>query len=204
LQAQALVPSQQGPSTGDVVHYIGRDKVAQRPIVPPNDSDLGESDDEVMEPEVLDEESVLGGGDIDSNNEDEESDQQDELSGSESDVETTQPPPSKKRKDSYKWKKVQLDDDVDFSWTDGFPEPLENFTPLEYFKLFVDDDIIDNIVEQTNIYSFQKHGSSVNTNKKEVEQFVSCSIMMGLVRMPSYKMYWDGETRYEKLWTPWG
>ncbi|PSN34131.1 hypothetical protein C0J52_27492 [Blattella germanica] len=36
--------------------------------------------------------------------------------------------------------------------------PLENLTPLDYFTMFVDDQIIENLVQQTNLYSTQKDG----------------------------------------------
>ncbi|PSN43130.1 hypothetical protein C0J52_10484 [Blattella germanica] len=38
--------------------------------------------------------------------------------------------------------------------------PLENLTPLDYFTMFVDDQIIENLVQQTNLYSTQKDGHS--------------------------------------------
>lgn len=41
-------------------------------------------------------------------------------------------------------------------------------TPLEYFKLFWDDEITKNLVEQTNIYSIQVSGKCINTNVKEI------------------------------------
>lgn len=36
-------------------------------------------------------------------------------------------------------------------------------TPYEYYQLFIDKDIMKNITDQTNIYSVQKSGRSINT-----------------------------------------
>lgn len=68
-------------------------------------------------------------------------------------------------------------------------------TPLAYFKLFCDDEVIDNMVHQTNLYSVQKTGSSVNTCYVELCQYLGIHIISGIIKMPSYRMYWAQETR---------
>ena len=43
-----------------------------------------------------------------------------------------------------------------------FPDPPEKeLTPIEYFKKFFDDELIDHIVEQSNLYSVPNCG--INT-----------------------------------------
>ncbi|KAF9411149.1 hypothetical protein HW555_010011 [Spodoptera exigua] len=42
---------------------------------------------------------------------------------------------------------------------------------IEYFKLFLSDDIVSHIVEQTNIYSTQINGTSVNIKEDDVKTF---------------------------------
>ena len=69
-------------------------------------------------------------------------------------------------------------------------------TPLQYFQRFITQDMLKLIVEHSNIYSVQKHGKSANTNVKELEQVLGIYYKMGLVQMPSLKMYWANETRY--------
>uniref|UniRef100_A0A3Q3E1X0 PiggyBac transposable element-derived protein domain-containing protein n=1 Tax=Labrus bergylta TaxID=56723 RepID=A0A3Q3E1X0_9LABR len=49
--------------------------------------------------------------------------------------------------------------------------------------------------EQTNLYSVQKEGKSVNTTAKEIEQVLGMYIHMGLVQMSSVRAYWEMETR---------
>jgi hypothetical protein len=53
------------------------------------------------------------------------------------------------------------------------------------------NDIIDLVVQQTNLYSTQKTGSSINTTKEETEELIGMHLKMGIVQLPSYKMYWS-------------
>ena len=101
--------------------------------------------------------------------------------------------------------------DCTFTGTLYPPPPQEELTPLQYFKMFFDDSLIGLLAEQTNIYSVSKSGTSVNTNSKEIEQFLGTLIMMGIIKLPRYRMYWSpskrfpiiadamGLTRFEKL-----
>ncbi|KAF5281761.1 hypothetical protein FQR65_LT14556 [Abscondita terminalis] len=77
--------------------------------------------------------------------------------------------------------------------------PHPEMTPLNYFKQLFDDNLIDHVVTQTNLYSVEKTGISVNTNKEEIEQFIGCQILSGVVKMPSYRMYWAESSRYSPI-----
>ena len=72
-------------------------------------------------------------------------------------------------------------------------------TNLEYFKLFWNDELINLLAEQTNLYSTQKTGFSVNTNKDEIEQFLEINITMGIIQLPSYAMYWSQKMRHPPI-----
>ncbi|XP_046389336.1 piggyBac transposable element-derived protein 3-like [Ischnura elegans] len=75
----------------------------------------------------------------------------------------------------------------------------EEMTPINYFKLFCDDRMISDMSKQTNLYSVQKTGSSLNTNSVEMEQFLGINLLSGIVKMPSYRMYWASKTRYSPI-----
>ena len=89
---------------------------------------------------------------------------------------------------------------VDSTFSGGvFSLPPDNFdelTPLWYFKEFWDDEMTDNLCEQTNLYSVQKSGKSICTTTDEIEQLLGIQIRMALVKMPRYANYWQAETRY--------
>ncbi|XP_065312923.1 piggyBac transposable element-derived protein 2-like [Gordionus sp. m RMFG-2023] len=74
------------------------------------------------------------------------------------------------------------------------PPPDKEILPYKYFKKFIDDDIINNLVEQTNIYSFQLSGKSTNTNSSEIEKFLGIHLYTGIVELPSIRQYWAIET----------
>ena len=42
--------------------------------------------------------------------------------------------------------------------------------PIDFFKRFWTDNITNMTAEQTNLYSVQKKGSSIETNAKEIEK----------------------------------
>ena len=79
------------------------------------------------------------------------------------------------------------------------PEGADEMTPLNYFKIFWSDDIINLLVEQTNLYSVQQTGSSINTNKSEMEQFIEIQMLMSIVSLPAYYTYWVVDTKYSPI-----
>ena len=69
-------------------------------------------------------------------------------------------------------------------------------TPLQYFKKFVTQEMLEMIVTHANRYSIQKQGTCINTSLKEIEQVLGMYFKMGLVEMPAIRMYWEQSTRY--------
>lgn len=78
--------------------------------------------------------------------------------------------------------------------------PCYNTLPseLEFFKRFFPDSLLSMIVEETNLYSVQVQGTSVNVTVEELEQFLGIEILMGIVKMPAYPDYWTNDLRFEK------
>lgn len=85
-------------------------------------------------------------------------------------------------------------------FTNDFSDPPEElFTPYQYFKMFLDDDMFSSIAEQTNLYSTQTaisegRDNPFSVNESDMEQFVGILMLMGVVKFPSYRMYWSMET----------
>ena len=73
---------------------------------------------------------------------------------------------------------------VDRTLQGTFAEPPEEeLTPLQYFKLFFKDEILNTIIENTNLCSVQKSRTSVNTNKDEISSFIGIHTLMGIVQL---------------------
>lgn len=70
---------------------------------------------------------------------------------------------------------------------------------LAYFRQLFDSDLIDTIVQQTNLYSVQQTGISLDTSCNEIEQFFGILLMMGIVSMPSYTDFWSMTTNYKNI-----
>ena len=98
----------------------------------------------------------------------------------------------------YRWRKR------DIPWIDNefsglFSDPPENLSTLEYFSSFFPDDLVDAIVQNTNLYSVQCKGKSVNTNSKEIKTFIGINMLMGIVKLPQYFDYWSNTLRYPAI-----
>lgn len=102
----------------------------------------------------------------------------------------------KRTTSSYKFKKVDFVQ-PDSQWLGSIPNPpQEEMSPLQYFKAFWDNELFELIATQTNLYAHQKDGVIFQTNKCEIEQFIGILLQMGIVKMPSFHMYWSNECRY--------
>jgi hypothetical protein len=79
---------------------------------------------------------------------------------------------------------------------EGPPEDGEIKTPFQFFKKMITNDMIQNLADQTNIYSLQRDGTSISTSNKEIEIIIGLYFRMGIVQMPRIRSYWETETRY--------
>lgn len=72
-------------------------------------------------------------------------------------------------------------------------------TPLEYFQYFFDDGILNMITEQSNLYSTQTIGRSLNFSTQDIKDFIAINLIMGIVNMPAYTDYWCQEFRFSQI-----
>ena len=106
---------------------------------------------------------------------------------------------NRKGKAQYRWKKKNFEppDEQFLGKIAEHTDPTGiSEIPLQYFQHFVTQEMLELVLEHTNIYSVQKHGKCINTSVKKLEQVLGMYFKMGLVEMPSLKMYWANETRY--------
>lgn len=108
--------------------------------------------------------------------------------------------------DIFDWTKTPISEPIwedipwvekDITWQSKLPDPpLDVESPFYYFKMFLDDSIIKNCSEQTNLYSAQSSGTSLNTTPQEIEQYFGIHMFMSIIKMPSYRMFWSDNTRF--------
>lgn len=97
------------------------------------------------------------------------------------------------------WKKqcLQLtEEEMEFTGNTALPEAVSEMdTPYQFFKFFFDDDIIDNIVNETNRYSIQKDPSNTSNTitALDIRQFIGVVLYMSVVHMPNVRFYWSNK-----------
>lgn len=75
-------------------------------------------------------------------------------------------------------------------------EEAVEIVPLNYFKGFSLDNIINLFVKPKNLYSVQQTGSSINPSKSELEQFFGIQMFMSIISLLIYYMCWTVDTKY--------
>lgn len=78
-------------------------------------------------------------------------------------------------------------------FTGIFSDPPENMTSVQHCKTFFPDFfhfLVDKTVENTNLYSTQHDGKSVDTKAKEIKTFIGMNTLMGKVKLSKYFNYW--------------
>ena len=167
-------------------------------IEPGEDSELSEldkSDDENVEiPDEILEEVIPG----DDGNDQDQVEVPEENQGGKK-AKSTRRKSEKKEEHIFKWCKKEPPK-IGTTFTGGRfsqpPDDVDDMTPLRYFKLFWGDDLTSLLSEQTNLYSVQKSGKSINTTKDEIEKLLGLQMYTSIIKMPSYALYWAAETRY--------
>lgn len=99
------------------------------------------------------------------------------------------------------WRKINIAEiDTECSVEAEESTHFEEWTPLQYFLYFMDDDAIKHIVEQTNLYAVQKDvNTTFRTTELEIRRFLGINILSGIVKMPSYRLYWAYSTRFAPI-----
>ncbi|XP_049809183.1 piggyBac transposable element-derived protein 3-like [Schistocerca nitens] len=87
---------------------------------------------------------------------------------------------------------IRGDDETKFAGNTALPqEVLELDTPVEYFQYFFTKDIVQYIVQQSNLYSIQcRHNKYVNVSAGEIEQFIGTALFMSVIQLPATRHYW--------------
>lgn len=101
-----------------------------------------------------------------------------------------------KKQDPDNVKKVSLN----FEMTQSIEEDMANWEPIEFYQKFMDNFILDLIVEESNKYAVQRNPAALlKLTRNELEQFIGILYTISLVKMPSCRLYWSKEFYFEKL-----
>jgi len=92
------------------------------------------------------------------------------------DIEPSQPAKLTMPRDRYCWlKKNLISPDTNFYGTDVTSGAVSFQTPMEYFQSrgLSQKDMIRALTENTNQYSYQNTGTTINTNTKEIDRWLA-------------------------------
>ena len=89
-----------------------------------------------------------------------------------------------------------------FTGNAGIQVDVENFSPFQFFSLYVDDDLINHFVHQTNKYAREFIATAqlaacsrarawTETNPAEMRIFLGIVFLMGIVKKPDLNSYWS-------------
>lgn len=100
---------------------------------------------------------------------------------------------------NLKWRK-RIFEAPNSEWTGELdPPPDIELTPFEYFQQHLSPELFEKISVETSNYAMQKDGIELKVCKDDIEKYVGILLHMGIVKMPSYRMFWAENTRYEKV-----
>ena len=96
---------------------------------------------------------------------------------------------------------------IPFTGQPGIQVNTDGFEAIDYFELFINDDIINYLVTETNTFAEQfirdnnlKRKSRVHawqpTDPKEMKHFLGLTFLMGIIQRPTIQMYWSNDPFY--------
>ncbi|KAH8025244.1 hypothetical protein HPB51_005440 [Rhipicephalus microplus] len=111
--------------------------------------------------------------------------------------ETRQDKTSASRKRAVRWKKTGCQEQREVPpWESALPEADTVRAPIEYFKDFFDDNFMDHIVEQSNVFATQKNPKKgLASSRDKLDQFLGTVTFMSICRLPRSRLYWAAESR---------
>lgn len=76
-----------------------------------------------------------------------------------------------------------------------FPNIDDNFDKITFLKQYLDDDIMEIIVNCTNRTSVALHGRSLNLTTHELYIYIGITFVMAALKYPWLRMYWENKWR---------
>jgi hypothetical protein len=90
-----------------------------------------------------------------------------------------------------------------YMYTPGCTQPAGDGTPLHFFQLYINDEILENVVAQTQLYanlfiaahtigprSHIQQWSWQEFSRDELKRFIALTIVMGLINLPQMEDHW--------------
>lgn len=107
-----------------------------------------------------------------------------------------QQPNSKRRRIQHDWIRVITGQvakpALEFQYSSQHDHTIRS--PMEYFKSFITDDLINNIVEQSNQYALHKNPNKpLKLSSEEFEQWLAIAMKMSLTKISDTRLHWSSD-----------
>lgn len=80
------------------------------------------------------------------------------------------------------------------------PRSKSLLTPIQYFKIFFDDSLLEYIVGQSNLYAQQTNPATpLHLTREELEQFLGTVLFTSVFPLPKTRMYWRTSSRVAQI-----
>lgn len=98
-------------------------------------------------------------------------------------------------REEIKWYKQYHKTNQVHDFTEETGPQVETESPIEAFTALFPEDLLDMLVNETNLYATQNVNGPIRnpTNRNEMRVFLGLNIMMGIKRLPSYRDYWSAK-----------
>ncbi|KAG5861065.1 PiggyBac transposable element-derived protein 3, partial [Gonioctena quinquepunctata] len=110
---------------------------------------------------------------------------------------------SARGKQKYTWIKVRGDQDNSLNpqfTSQDIEERPEMGRPIHYFEIFFSNQLLDLIVEQSNVYACQVDPNKpLNLTRSELRIFIGTIIYMSIFGLPRHRLYWSQTCRIPQV-----
>lgn len=105
--------------------------------------------------------------------------------------------------DRLKWKKSENFIPPNFEFREDFKdiEERREWNVLAYIKMYLDEEIFQNICDCTNVKFLEEKGKPMNLTLPEIKKFFAISILMSCLKYPQVRMYWAKTTKVNVIAT---
>lgn len=100
-----------------------------------------------------------------------------------------------------RWKKVTGESARAMpEWLGALPASTSVQEPIDYFRYFFDNVMLEHIIEQSNLYSVQVDPEKpLQLTLPELEQFIGTVMYMSLIVLPRRRLYWSSAFRTHQV-----
>ncbi|XP_061728471.1 LOW QUALITY PROTEIN: piggyBac transposable element-derived protein 4-like [Cydia pomonella] len=105
---------------------------------------------------------------------------------------------------NLRWRKATFpfcENQIKFKGVTAYPPEIMNLqTPYQFFSYFFTPDMMDKIVNETNLYSVQKKNQNARLLlMTDVRKYFGILIFMSVFHYPSVRSYWDTKYGFEPI-----